>query len=185
MYEQQLKREVNMKLKRHITALILVLVLILLALALFLYNYNFPKRIDVERRAVIFTLNNNSSAQDTLIKVNGTLYKPLFRQQKFIGSFRIDGYEFTQDQEFTLYIVDRKKDINMSALFYLEDSASHNIKNNSLIWFDDNFENINIWPSKEWIEQDSVYITTGDSYEQAIEVQDMMRNKFGEMFAPP
>lgn len=170
--------------RRVLISVVTVFLVILIALALFLYNYNFPQKIDIERRAVIFTLNDSSSAQDTLIKVNGTLYKPLFRQQKFIGSFSIDGYEFTQEQELTLYIVDRKKDINMSALFYLEDSPPYNIKNNSLIWFDDNFESINIWPSKEWIEQDSTFITTGSTYEQATETQIMMRNKFGDTFVP-
>ena len=159
-------------------------ILFLIGVAIFLYNYDFPKKIDVNRTAVVFKLSEPGSTKKTSIKIEGTLYKPLFKQQKFIGSFKIDDFDFTKNQDFTFYIFDRKKDINMSALYYVEASPPHNIKNNSLIWFDDHFENINIWPSKDWIDQDSTYITTGDSYEQAIEVQNMMRDKFGESFVP-
>lgn len=173
-----------MKRKKFLKSLLVLLGLIMIAVAIFLFNYDFPKRIDVERTAVVFKLTDPDSAKKTSIKIAGTLYKPLFKQHKFIGNFIIDDYDFTKEQEFTFYITDRKKEINMSALFYLEASPPHDIENNSLIWFDDQFENINIWPSKDWIEQDSTYIATGNSYEQAIEVQNMMRDKFGESFVP-
>ena len=170
-----------MRLKKLIT-FSLVLVLVLIGAAIFLYNYNFSDKINVERTAVIFTLNNPASAKSTLIKVNGTFYKPIFRQKKFIGNFIIDGYDFTKDQKVTLYITKRNNGINMSSLFYLDSSPPYNIKQNGMIWFDDKFENINIWPSGNWIEVERetlAFITTGSTYEEASKTQIMMRKKFG------
>jgi len=109
-----------MRLKEPITLISVVLFLVLIGVALFLYNYNFPKKVNVERTAVVFTLNNSSSAKSTIIKVNGTLYKPIFGQKKFVGNVSIDAYDFTKDQEVTVYITKRNKGINMSTLFYLE-----------------------------------------------------------------
>ncbi|WP_156922438.1 hypothetical protein [Cohnella thermotolerans] len=81
----------------------------------------------------------------------------------------------------------RKKGINMSSIFYLDSSPPYNIKQYGLIWFDDKFENINIWPSGNWIEVEGkslAFITTGSNYEEASKTQIMMRKKFGNMFVP-
>ena len=177
-----------MRLKKLILSFSLVLVFVLICVAFFLYKYNFPDKINVERNAVIFTLNDPSSAKNTLIKVNGTLYKPIFRQKKFVGNFTIDAYDFTKDQDVTVFITKRKTGINMSSLFYTEESPPFHIKEYSVMWFDDKFENINIWPSIDWIEvegQSLAFIATGSNYEQASESQIMMRKKFGNMFVPP
>lgn len=176
-----------MRLKKPITLISVVLFLVLIGVALFLYNYNFPKKVNVERTAVVFTLNNSASAKSTIIKVNGTLYKPIFGQKKFVGNVSIDAYDFTKDQEVTVYITKRNKGINMSTLFYSDSSAPYEINQYALMWFDDKFENINIWPSTNWIdvkEKNLAFIATGSNYEQALQTQIMMRKKFGDMFVP-
>lgn len=176
-----------MTFKKAIILISSVLVVVLIGAGLFLYNYNFSEKVNVERTAVVFTLNDSSSAKSTSIKVNGTLYKPLFRQNKFIGTFTIDAYDFTKDQDVNLFITQRNKDINMGSLFYLDPSPPHNIKQYGLIWFDDKFENINIWPSTTWIElkdKNPAFIATGSNYEQATENQILLRKKFGETFVP-
>ncbi|MHA0858394.1 hypothetical protein [Paenibacillus sp. CMAA1364] len=61
--------------------------------------------------------------------------------------------------------------------------------NGGMIWFDDRFENINIWASSEWNgvknEIKNLYIVSNsNNFEEAIKNQTIIRNKFDGVFVP-
>ncbi|OUM99855.1 MAG: hypothetical protein BAA02_12815 [Paenibacillaceae bacterium ZCTH02-B3] len=57
------------------------------------------------------------------------------------------------------------------------------------IWFDENFEWINIWTSPSWRNvhepEPNMFIVTGETYEQAIANQKAMKEKFDDDFFAP
>lgn len=161
--------------KKLITRLSVVLALLIFVVVLFILSYSFPKKINVERTAVLFTPNNPSSAKKTLIKVRGTLYKPLLRQKKFTGYITLAAFDFTKEQKDPLYFSDGERGgINRGTLIYLSSSPPFSFKQTDMIWFDDKFVNINIW-----LNNDS-FIVTGSNYEQAKKTQTMLRNKYDD-----
>lgn len=171
------------------TSVITISSLVLLCIASFCYLYKFPKEINVNRTAVSFIENDASSVTDTTIKVNGTLYRPVFRQHYFVGKVTIDGYDFTEnDSTFNIYITIRKNGINMGALNYQNQHKPFDFTQQSLMYFDDDFTNINICASTKWWGSDengkSLYIVTESNYEQAVDIQKAMREKFGKGFVP-
>lgn len=153
---------------------------------IFLSFYQFPKKIDIIVSAVSFYENDSTSTQQTLIKVSGVLYQPLFKQHKFKGKIIIDNLEFTKEKEtFDIYITEKIKGINVSSLtYYKQVKLFDSYDNLGLIWFDDSFEHINIGTRLAENKDLIYYIVSGSSYDEALETQKMMRNRFGRYFVP-
>lgn len=72
---------------------------ILLLAALFLAVYDFPTNIDRVYPAVVYRAGSPSSAERTTVKVQGTLYRPLFRDAVFRGKISAANYSFTENYE--------------------------------------------------------------------------------------
>ncbi|MBJ9989434.1 hypothetical protein [Paenibacillus sp. S28] len=160
----------------------------LLCIGLFLYFYDFPKQINVDRAAVIFTKDNPSPSINTKVMIKGTLYRPIFHQEKFVGKVIVDSYPFTKvDSSVEIYVTQKTHGIRMGNLFYQQTTPNFLGTEQALIWFDNEFENINIWPTTPWGDtkrDENVFIVTKSNYEQAINMQKMMREKFGINFVP-
>lgn len=73
-----------------------IVFLILIISGSFVVLYNFPKSINIEYPAVEFRAGDISSVQKTTIRIKGTLFRPLFRNNKFRGQIIIDKYDFTK-----------------------------------------------------------------------------------------
>ena len=72
---------------------------------------------------------------------------------------------------------------------YQSNQSPYMISDQGLIWFDKDFNNINIWGSNKWLgEGDSskaLYIVApATSFDEAVNVQHQMRSSFGEDFVP-
>jgi len=152
---------------------------------LILFFYQFPKQVDLVSPAVSFYENDPSSIKHTPIRISGTLNRPLFQQHIFKGTVTIDGFEFTKENgTLDTYVLDKNNGINSGNLVYHKPSKPGEIITLSMIWFDDNFEHINIvsnWgPNKKL----SLLIVSGSSYEEAIDTQKKMRDKYGSGFVP-
>ncbi|WP_110044648.1 hypothetical protein [Paenibacillus cellulosilyticus] len=147
-----------------------------------MYQLQLPKKIDVETAAVIITNDRADSIEPTVVRIHGKLHKPLFKQHYFEGSFIIDGIEATKkDWQNKIPIVKHNNGINMGSLFYSSPIKPHDFTFVSTIYFDDEFENINIWTAASWLggdEKDSLFIVTGTNYEQAVETQNQLRKQF-------
>jgi len=168
-----------------------ILIAIILSILFAYYNLA-PKEINVSRDAVIFTENNPSSTINSRIIVSGILSRPLFHQPKFKGNITVDHYALTKDNlMLDIIITEKENGINMGGLVY-ESSTNPNSTiqevGRALIWFDDSFQNINIWTTSTWgiqsQKEPNLYIVTGENYNKAIKNQKGMREKFGESFVP-
>lgn len=172
----------NSKIFKLTVSLIIILGIVT---ALFLYFYKFPKEINIVSPAVSFYENDPSSVEGTTIKVSGILYQPLFQQHVFKGTVTIDNLEFTKENEtLDTYILDRNNEINTGNLVYHNSSKPREFLALSMIWFDDTFEHINI--AGDWGQNKKLlfFIVTGSSYEEAVDTQKKMRDKYGSNFVP-
>lgn len=61
-----------------------------------MYFYSFPKEIRVEHQALKFVEGDPNSAETITVKIEGTMYRPIFKQHSFEGNIEIEGYEFTK-----------------------------------------------------------------------------------------
>jgi hypothetical protein len=150
-----------------------------------LYFCKFPQKVDVVRPAVSFYEKDSSSINRTSIRVSGTLYRPFFRQHEFKGTVTIDGFDFTkQNSTLPTYILDKNNGINMGNLVYHKPSKPWDFVTLGTIWFDDNFEHINI--ASNWGENKKMtyFIVSASSYEEAVATQIKMREKYGATFVP-
>ena len=161
------------------------LVLLLLLTFAFVSLYPFPKPIDVERTAIIFTEDDPASAIPTTLKIRGTLHRPLFAQDKFSGKLTIAALSFTEEDE-TLDVIVTKKEhgINMGSLWYQGKSSPQNVSQPSLIWFDNDFNELSIWMSSNWLDNENKnsFLVTAPTYDQALAIQKSMSEAFGEPF---
>ena len=166
----------------------LVLAIVSILVVGILYFYKFPKEVDVVLPAVSFIENDSSSINRLSIHVQGTLYRPVFRQHTFQGKVLMDSYNFSKENSTLLIITKRQNGVNMGALHYQATSKPFDFVASSMIWFDDDFELINIWGdwNKNEVKNESFFIVTASSYEQAIAVQKKLREKFGsdDWFVP-
>jgi len=164
---------------------------------LFLYFYKFPKEVSIVRKAVIMIGDSPASGTPTTIRIDGTLYRPVNRQHKFEGKFMIDGFDVTKSEYFHIKTARIKNGISMGAMFYPRMNPKLEIISFGWIYFDENFEKINIWSTTKMTTDnpaseneagdiyDSMFIATGDDVEQAIETQRALREQFGDdWFAP-
>lgn len=159
-----------------------LIILLGIGLAIFLYFYSFPKKIDADRSAVFFYEQEPSSLERTSIHISGTLYRPFLRQHKFVGSIRIDGFDVTKEYDpFDTYVLERKKGINSGNLLYLEPKKHRDFFMAGVIWFDNDFKEISIWWNNKNPHQ---FIVTADSYNEALMVQQRIREVFGSSFVP-
>ncbi|GMK41712.1 hypothetical protein PCCS19_47690 [Paenibacillus sp. CCS19] len=147
-----------------------------------MYKMQASKKIDVETASVIITNDSADSVETTTIRVQGKLHKPLFKQHYFEGSFVIDGIEATtKDWQNKIHIMKHSNGVNMGGLLYSAAAAPHVTTFYGVIYFDDDFEQINIVTGADWIggnQKDSLYIVTGTNYGQAVETQDHLREQF-------
>jgi hypothetical protein len=178
--------EANMRSK---SSLLTISIVLFLGICMFLFYYKFPTEVDVDRTAVSFVDNDPSSTIQTSVNIKGTLYRPVFRQAKFVGKVSIDGYGFTkEDAMMDIFITLKKNGLNMGNLTYISNKSPFSPNEGGLIWFDDNFENINIWGSSKWnkskVGKHLFIVAESQNYEEAISIQRRMRNKFGEVFVP-
>ncbi|MGG3456288.1 hypothetical protein [Paenibacillus rhizolycopersici] len=152
---------------------------------LFLFLYPFPKKVDLVSPAVSFYENDPSSLKQTSIRITGTLNRPLFQQHVFKGAVTIDDLEFTKVNEtLDTYVLDKYNGINMGNLVYHKPSKPGEFVTLSMIWFDDSFEHINIVSDWGQDKKKKFFIVSASSYEQAIDIQKKMREKYGSTFVP-
>ena len=160
------------------------IIVVAIITVIFLRFYQFPKKIDIEVPAVSFYENDLSSTKQTSIKVSGVLYQPLFRQHIFKGKITIDSFEFTKEKDtLDTYVLDKINGINMGNLVYYEPSKlRESFDSIGIIWFDDSFEHINIGTRLGENNNKIYYIVSGSSYNEAMDTQKWMKNKYGSSF---
>ncbi|WP_152394280.1 hypothetical protein [Paenibacillus guangzhouensis] len=152
---------------------------------LILVFYQFPKKVDLVSPAVSFYENDPSSIKNTSIRISGTLNRPLFQQHIFKGTVTIDDLEFTKaNGTLDTYVLDKNNGIHSGNLVYHKPSKPGEIVTVSMIWFDDDFEHINIVSNWGENKKLSLLIVSGSSYEEAIDTQKKMRDKYGSGFVP-
>lgn len=174
-----------------------ILIFIGVCAFLFLYFYKFPKEVSVVRKAVIMIGDSPASGTPTTIRIDGTLYRPLYRQHRFVGDFVIDALEVTKWSQVDMKTVKINNGIGMGAMFYSRMNPKAETAHFGWNYFDENFEKINIWSTTKMKTDnpangneagdiyDSMFIATGDDLEQAIETQRALRERFkDDSFAP-
>ncbi|WP_028563386.1 hypothetical protein [Paenibacillus pinihumi] len=162
-----------------------LIILLVIITTLFLFFYPFPKKVDLVSPAVSFYENDPSSIKHTSIRVSGTLKRPLFKQHRFKGTVRIDGLEFTKENDtLDTYVLDKNNGINLGNLVYHKPSDQGEFVTLSMFWFDDSFKNINIVSNWGKNKELSLFIVSGSSYEEALDTQQKMREKYGPTFVP-
>ncbi|MDH6670452.1 hypothetical protein M2277_001102 [Paenibacillus sp. LBL] len=158
----------------------------LLLIIIFLFIYQFPEKISVVRTAVAFNDRNPDSLKNTSINIEGTIYRPLFRQHIFKGSIKIRGIEKTENYEtLNTEVLKRKNGINMGNLIYNKTHTNPPQHANMLgiIWFDDSFLNISVLGTDmENNQNEAIYIATGGTYEEGISTLRKMRDNYGSGF---
>ncbi|MCC3372379.1 hypothetical protein [Cohnella sp. REN36] len=164
----------------------LTLIIVLgIVTSLILYFYKFPKEVDLVLPAVSFYENDPSSIKHTSVRVSGTLYRPFFRQHIFKGKIMIDGLDFTKvNNTLDTYVLEKNNGINMSNLVYQKPSQPWEFVTLSIIWFDDNFEHINIVSNWGENKKLTLFIVSASSYEEAVVSQQKMKELYGSTFVP-
>ena len=169
-----------------------VLALFVCAALVYVVTNHTTKNINVTRSAIQYLEVEPVAATQTKIKIDGKLYRPLFSPIRFEGKISVEGYDFTQNTP-NIHINSTMKNngIHMGRLSYQAPiDADFMIKElgSGMIWFDERFEKMNIWTTVSWGQNDKkeprMYIVTGDTYEQAMQNQNDMRERFGEGFVP-
>lgn len=160
-------------------------ILLFLLIFAFVVIHKLPKSIDIERPAVIFEEDDADSTIQTTIKIVGTLHRPMFSQDRFSGKVIINALDFTkQDDTLDVIITKKEHGINMGSLWYQKKSSPQNVSQPSLMWFDNDFNELNIWMSSKWLDNENknLFLVTAPTYEQALDIQKNMSEAFGEPF---
>lgn len=169
---------------------IVIPVVVIIAIVIFLAWYKFPQEIHTKQPVVQFIENNPNSAITTTMQIDGYLYKPFLRKSTFEGHISINSIESTKkDNNIDIVITEHRDGINMGNITYQSQVSPFHLTKQGIIWFDDNFEHINIWASSEWTEgqdkQNSLYIVGAASdLQKALSIQSDMRTRFGSTFIP-
>ncbi|WP_336788672.1 hypothetical protein [Paenibacillus sp. MMO-177] len=164
--------------KKSLLISVVSIVVIAIGCMVYLNKISSTKVINLNKEAVSIVLNDPSSAKPTVIFIKGKIYRPLFKDHYFEGSIVIDGYDFTQNPLNRMYLVEKKKGINKGMLGYHMKQKPYDTTNLGLIYYDNDFKNINItWKTTPEEFSSNLYIVTANSYDQAIEVQNQMREK--------
>jgi len=162
--------------------------LVLVFCSFVFYRNNSLSNVNITRDAVFFVHNEPSSLTPTSIHIKGTLHTPLFRQNKFVGKIIIDEFDFTRsDTTFNIYVTLKKNGVFMGTLAYQSPTYPFPFTEQSLIWFDKKLENISILLTTSWginKSNKNAFIVTGTDYQDAIDIQKKMRDKFGTDFVP-
>lgn len=176
--------------KKIISTVSILIILCVVGASVYLYRLHAPKNINVEKAAVMIINNSTDSVEPTVIHVRGKLHKPMFKQHYFEGSVFIDGIDATtRDWQNKIPIVAHSNGVNMGSLFYTDAHDPHHFTFISTIYFDDDFEQINMWTAANWVggdEKETLFIVTGTNYEQAIDTQNQLREQFDQddLFVP-
>ncbi|OME95909.1 hypothetical protein BK124_19640 [Paenibacillus amylolyticus] len=86
------------------SSILVMLIVLLVGGGLFAYFYKFPKEVNVTREAVTYAQVDPETTESTAIKVEGTMYRPLFRQSTFEGRITIEGKDFTNNWRYDDYL---------------------------------------------------------------------------------
>ncbi|WP_172200388.1 hypothetical protein [Saccharibacillus qingshengii] len=160
------------------------MILICLALIIvFLSVYNFPKKVDVSREALSMT---DKKEEKVSVKVDGTLYRPIFKEWSFSGKISIESYPYTKNHDMmVLKITQRNKGINGSTLAYLSSESNPDL--GADIKFNNDFSVFNILTTTELRdgkvnrEADIVSITyPAKNYEEAVQTQKSIEIKLNQ-----
>ena len=164
--------------------------IIIIAVTLFLTFYPFPYAIHIQQSVVQFIENDPDSASTTTMRIDGHLYKPFLRDSTFKGHISFDSFRSTkQDKMLDIVVTERHDGINLGNLTYQSQVSPFQLTNQGLIWFDDDFEHINIWASSAWIvtedQHHSLFIVgAANNLKEALSIQSDMRMRFKGTFLP-
>jgi len=165
-------------------------ILAFIVIALFFALYKLPQEIHVTRSAVQYTENKPEATTQTSIKIDGNIYRSLFRKPTFKGSIVIDSIPFSKkDTMLDLVAFKENNNIYEATLAYQSNQTPYMISNQGLIWFDTNFEHMNIWASEKWLgltdSSEHVYVVApASNLDEAVNVQSRMRSSVGQDFLP-
>ncbi|MBB6635230.1 hypothetical protein [Cohnella thailandensis] len=126
------------------TILIVAFAIICAALA-FGWSYKFPKTIDASYEAIEFRDGDAASAGKTAVTIQGTLYKPLFREEYFRGKITVEGYDYTDSYDLSQVTFD--KDINNGEGYLVYDTVSNGrpiLRTFGSIWKEGGFDRLRI-----------------------------------------
>lgn len=157
---------------------------------LFLRLYPFPHAIHTQQSVVQFIENDPDSASTTTMRIDRYLYKPFLRDSTFKGNISLDSFASTkQDQTLDIVVTEHHNGINLGNLTYQSQVSPFHLTNQGLIWFDDNFEHINIWASSAWTAKEdkhhSLFIVGAANHlPEALSIQSDMRTLFKGTFVP-
>lgn len=178
----------------------------LFMLAIFLAEYPFSKKIDTQIPAVLsvadtpypYESSDSGAAATTytdtptVIRVQGDVSKKVFRQPEFNVTVTVDGFGWMTDGRHFSRIIrsERIKGINMGTLQHTydpkySDSDWTKYIKTSLIWFDDDFEQVHLSTStREWMgepeEEARALKITGKAADEAGALE--VRRKLGEVY---
>ncbi|MFE7062000.1 hypothetical protein ACFVAD_07595 [Sutcliffiella sp. NPDC057660] len=118
-------------------------VLLLLLSFVFLVFYDFPKKIDLDYPAYEYNSNQPEYGEETRIKLQGVLKRPIFSDEVFSGKIIIDKYQETAEYE--LIDVGFHSENGMGSLSYTNTSNGElELNLFGVIWKSDDFDMVNI-----------------------------------------
>ncbi|WP_028594507.1 hypothetical protein [Paenibacillus assamensis] len=138
----------------------------------FIWLYEFPSRVQFELPAVQFNAGNSKTVKKTIIRVNGTYHRPLFRKERFEGSIQIDSFPFTKSYELVpLTMHTDKTGVNYTVLTYINpDPSAHHIDIVGTMWVSEEWKEIKIEILREGESNNpkgAYIIAPSTSYEEA------------------
>lgn len=117
--------------------------LLLLLSFCFLLLYDFPKKIDLDYPAYEYVSGQSGDGEETSIKIQGVLKRPIFRNEVFSGKIIIDKYKESADYELIDVVFHSKN--GMGSLSYTRtDNGEVDLNLLGVIWMAEDFGKINI-----------------------------------------
>lgn len=105
-----------------------------------------PRTINKEYPAVQYRINDETYSENTTIAIKGKLFKRLFSEPKFVGSFVVDNFEYTKTYELANIMFYKSIRNGWGGLTYITVKDGRPIHESlGSIWMSDNFEKLTIW----------------------------------------
>lgn len=160
--------------------------LILLAGFLFMYIYPFPKEIHVHHQALKFFEGNPKSAETITVKIEGTLYRPIFKQHSFEGNIEIEGYDFTKPNKASmkLFVSEKENGVYWGSILYTKGTSPLEVEGPVAILFNEDFNQVSLVSSlisenKEKSSENTIIVIGANKYEEAVTLYGSLRAALG------
>lgn len=159
---------------------------VLLIGILFMCLYSFPKGIHVDHQALNFFEGNPKSAETITVKIEGTLYRPIFKQHSFEGNIEIEGYDFTKPNKASmkLFVSEKENGVYWGSILYTKETSPPEIVGPVAILFNEDFNQVSLVSSlisenKEKSNENTMIVIGSNKYEEAVTLYGDLRAALG------